>query len=201
VAPAIVVGCSKSNDGPCSGPNGFCDPQPITGSTIHLANNQMRIAWIETSGCEVAWSGAAMSASTWRPASATACHSTPLDAAPATCIHYPCAPQVDGGHDCTAAWINTGMASCSVAVSATTGETQTFEVTVTVSPTREYCRTGTGECVSFTNSRASPDSVTLTFRPQAAPTDAPGTTATDVGLDTPWTDEPDAGADAPGTRG
>jgi hypothetical protein len=192
----IVIGCTQSNDSPCSGQIASCDPLPSTAPTIELTAGSALIASIETSGCAVAWSATVMSAANFPTARSTACPADSFDGGAGACVHYACVPKVDGGDGCTEASINTGAAHCSVTVIATTGEKNSFEVTLSAPSIHYYCQTAMGQCVENTLQEVSPQSVTLTFARPDASADSGGSSGPDAGVDLSQSSGADAGVDA-----
>jgi hypothetical protein len=158
---AADVGGDAADDSPCSGSVGSCDPFPILTSTVELADISSSIAAIETSGCSVSWSVAKLSTYRFPEASSMACPAGSAIGEGSYCVRYPCSP-ADGGDDCREASISIPH-RCVVAVIATTGETRTFDITLTVSGAPQYCRAGTEQCVEFFSQNVSPSLVTLTF--------------------------------------
>jgi hypothetical protein len=154
-------GGTSSDSSPCSGPVGRCEPLPLTTSTINLASGSAPIAAIETSGCAVSWSVHLWSDSFPNVAS-TACVAGATSDGSSNCVRYPCSP-ADGGISCAEALVQIYTTHCSVTVIATTGETQTFDITLSPGTYRIFCRTSDGTCVENSPQIVTPPQVTLAF--------------------------------------
>ena len=164
---ALLLACGGDGKGnspdnsPCSGPVGRCEPLPLTTSRINLASGSAPIAAIETSGCAVSWSVHLWSDSFPNVAS-TACVAGATSDGSSNCVRYPCSP-ADGGISCAEALVQIYTTHCSVTVIATTGETQTFDITLSPGTYRIFCRTSDGTCVENSPQIVTPPQVTLAF--------------------------------------
>jgi hypothetical protein len=167
----------------CSGDNGddckySCEQPRATGPYIEVTPSGASIAAIETlapgrtsdgvsvGGCAVSWSGLVVELGQTEPV----CPASPVDAGwavDACAQRYLCTPpngyQLDGGFACTHAWLNMNGDRCVVTVISTSGERQTFEVTVIGTSSGYRCRTGTDQCVDIRSVQTDPSQITLTF--------------------------------------